>query len=215
MGFVLDPSADIFLSLKSGDENNGLSSPLTAREPPSLFSGNRPANQNEGVFEINVQASSRQLALASAVFKRVLFGNSPIEPWIIAGSRVTFFVEVQNIEAFVILLSIIHGNGQATPPTVGLSMLTSLAVLVDRYDLHETAEIFCLNWMRKLKKPAVETLTRDTIDRIFICWVFQESTLFKKLTRLAQRESVGRIDEQFKLHFTMPQNIVGTLQRLI
>lgn len=205
MGFVLDPSGDISLILKSGNDRRG------ARERRGLSSENRFATENDGIFEINVQASSEQLALASNFFKGVLFGNSPINALNLAISRVTFFVEAPNMEAFVMLLSIIHGNGQAIPRTVSLSMLTSLAVLVDRYDLHEIAGIFCVNWFYKLQKNAVETFTRDTVYRIFITWVFQESIPFQKSTRLAQRESVGRIDEQFRLHFKMPQKIVGML----
>jgi hypothetical protein len=76
-----------------------------------------------------VRVSSRHLVLASRTLK-LLLPNSPEWPLL-----------DDEPNAVLILLSVIHGRYRNVPRNVDLATLTEIAILVDKYDLHEAVSV--------------------------------------------------------------------------
>ncbi|KAK2873447.1 hypothetical protein FQN49_002370 [Arthroderma sp. PD_2] len=143
--------------------------------------------------EITMHVSSRHLILASPVFRVMLqhkFNESNV-------LRVTGSVEIplpdDDPDAFLIILNIIHGHLRQVPLEVDLHMLTQLAILVDKYELHERIEMFASFWFRNLKPTIPEHCIDNISSWICICWVFNESEEFKRVTRLVLRQGRGEL----------------------
>ena len=96
-----------------------------------------------------------------------------------------------DLDALRILLNMVHGHAYRLPHSVSFSTLANIAVLVDKYLLHEIAEVYCKSWIEwfslktevKLSKPELVYRWLD------ICWVFARKKDFQKVTRLIQRNS--------------------------
>jgi hypothetical protein len=109
-------------------------------------------------------------------------------------------------DAFLILLNIIHGHIRKVPLRVDLPTLTQLAILVDKYDVHEAVEMFSNIWFDNLKHEIPQTFTDDIPSWICICWVFAKPSEFKQTTRLALRQ--GR-DELQPDGLPIPSSVAG------
>lgn len=91
-------------------------------------------------------------------------------------------------DAFLILLNIIHGRIRKVPLQVDLQMLTQLAILVDKYEIHECVEMFTNFWFAHLQPTIPDKYTEDIPSWICISWVFGKHDEFKTATRLLLHE---------------------------
>jgi hypothetical protein len=153
-----------------------------------------------------MKASSRHLALASVVFRTLLRGNFREG----VALRTTGTAEIplpdDHPAAFLILLNIVHGHARTVPRQVDLRILTQIAILVDKYQFHEAAEMFTDSWFQSLKESIYQSPSDDLVAEICIYWVFGKSSEFQEVTRVAVRESTGKIDEK---RLPIPSSIVG------
>ncbi|WEW58714.1 hypothetical protein PRK78_004182 [Emydomyces testavorans] len=111
-------------------------------------------------------------------------------------------------DALLILLNIIHGHVRKVPLIVDLVTLTQLAILVDKYDIHEAVELFSNFWFENLKSTIPEKYTDDIPAWICISWVFNRSIEFKKTTRLALRQGRHSIPSA---DLPIPSSVVQTI----
>ena len=82
----------------------------------------------------------------------------------------------------MILLNIVHGLARRLPRHIDLSLLGDIAILVDKYGLHEVTEVYTGAYFRDLYGPE-SSLPSQLTDWIFVAWVFGMAVEFKQLTR--------------------------------
>ena len=81
------------------------------------------------------------MTLASSVFKAMLNGHFMEGRLLAEMGMVEVPLPDDDPTAFTILLDIIHGRGSRVPRKLNLTLLTDIAVLVDKYRLHEVVSI--------------------------------------------------------------------------
>ncbi|PGH31789.1 hypothetical protein GX50_05455 [[Emmonsia] crescens] len=138
--------------------------------------------------EVLVRASSRHLILASSVFRAMLQRKFSESNALHKTGSVEIPLPDDDPDAFLILLNIIHGHMRKVPTELDIVTYTQVAVLADKYDVHEAVEIFSNFWFEKLKATIPQTYTEDIPGWICICWVFNRPQEFKHVTRLALRQ---------------------------
>ncbi|KAG5294284.1 BTB domain-containing protein [Histoplasma ohiense] len=149
------------------------------------------ANDNDLITceqEVLIRASSRHLILASSVFRAMLQRKFSECNALQKNGSVEIRLPADDPDAFLILLNIIHGYMRRVPTEVDIDTYTQIAVLTDKYDVHEAVEIFTNSWFEKLKDAIPKTYTEDIPGWICICWIFNRPQEFKHVTRLALRQ---------------------------
>ena len=109
-------------------------------------------------------------------------------------------------DAFLIVLNLIHGHNRKVPREIDLPMLTEIAVIVDKYEVLEITEIMAEHWLQNLEKTVPLTLNEDLLSWMCISWVFKKADIFKKVTKIAQLESKGFLDEK---QLPIPESILS------
>jgi len=156
--------------------------------------------------KIRFRVSSRHLIIASRYFERRLKKCWPEGHTLHSQGYVEIPVTDCDPEAFLILLNIIHGHTRRVPRSLDVESLTKLAALVDYYECHEAVEVFSDMWIDRLKDNVAKSYSRDLIRWLCISWVFRKSEIFNNVTRIAQCESKGRIQQ---LGLPIPKHVIG------
>lgn len=94
-------------------------------------------------------------------------------------------------DALLILLDLIHCRFKKVPRKVDLETLTCIAFLVDKYELWEITEIVKDCWLSSIRENELAQLSDDLLSWMFIAEVFQENSIFLKLSSVAKMESKG------------------------
>lgn len=168
----------------SGTEINACGSNSLVED---LSSGDRPGTRR-GQVEVEMLVSGKHLELASPVFQKMLAGHYKEGKVDHQGLRRLTATD-WDPEAFGIILNIIHGRHRHVPRSVGVEMLTKLAIIVDYYGCHESIDIYIDIWVRNLEQEIPTVYGRDSILWIFISGVLSRSDLFHSMTRLALQHS--------------------------
>jgi hypothetical protein len=82
--------------------------------------------------------SSKHLSLASSVFRRLLKSSLWEGEVFRANGTVTLSLLDDNVTAFSLIMKIVHVQNSQIPAIISESLLTSVAILVDKYDFHES-----------------------------------------------------------------------------
>ncbi|KAK2736672.1 hypothetical protein FQN57_000609 [Myotisia sp. PD_48] len=138
--------------------------------------------------EVIIHVSSRHLILASPVFRAMLQRKFTESNTLLATGQVNVPLPDDDPDAFLILLNIIHGHLRQVPLDVDLAMLTQLAILVDKYRIHECVVMFSNFWFDRIKSTIPETYTDEIPAWICVSWVFSKPVQFKQATQLALRQ---------------------------
>lgn len=184
-----------------------------------------------GPTPIRMLVSSKHLFLASPVFENLLRSHSLLSPETSNSgtpssaashsssnsnaSTNPFFVPRElelpddDPEAFAILLGILHNKLKQTPKVVNLAQLGAIAILVDKYALHEAVGFVSDTWIRGLRGEIPRSITAEFRPWLFISWVFGLEREFTELTQIAQRKSTRNLGE-WKSKFAIPLRIFGT-----
>ena len=140
-----------------------------------------PEPQHE---EFEAVVSSRHLALSSRVF-RVMFCGAYLEKILPSDSPPKRVVlPDDDPDAFLVLLAIIHGRNRRVPRRVSKSQLIEIAILVDKYELHEVCELFTDMWFADVYGVHWDNPPLPT-EWIYLSYVFGKADEFKQATRLA------------------------------
>jgi hypothetical protein len=175
--------------------------------------GHEPNNENSGDDRaetdtpMKFRVSSRHLVLASPVFKAML-GKEWMESKAHADGY--FYIEGEDwsVEAFLILMNIIHGHNRKVPRIVDLTLLTEVAVIVDYYELYEATEVFSRIWMEHLRKSVPTTYCQDFTLWVCVSQIFGDEKIFDAATRVAVRHIPG---EMKTLELPILESIKGRL----
>ena len=155
---------------------------------------------------IRIRVSSKHLTLASPVFRRMLSANYKEGLHLCSQGHAELPLPDDNPAAFLVILHLIHGQIRKVPRQIGLSMLTEMAVLVDKYELLESVEMLLDPWLQNLKSTIPLTLNNDLLPWICISWVFKKPEIYKKVTKIAQAESEGLLGEN---QLPIPESVLS------
>lgn len=143
---------------------------------------------------VRIRVSSKHLTLASPVFRTMFKVIYKEGLNLHSQGHAELPLPDDNPAAFLIILHLIHGQIRKVPRKIDLWMLTELAILVDKYELLETVEMWLDYWLQDLESTIPLTLNNDLLPWICISWVFRKSAILKKVTKIAQTESQGLLE---------------------
>ena len=117
--------------------------------------------------------------------------------------------------AFSILMHIVHGK-PGVPRQVRLPLLTTLSLLVDKYQLSKVVARYSGLWIDGLKRDIPQVITPDLFHWLSISWVFRSPDEFNHVTQLLERESNGldidTYSEELNEYLPIPQIITGKFE---
>jgi hypothetical protein len=116
--------------------------------------------------------------------------------------------------AFGILMKILHAQNHLVPKTVDLPLLANLAILVDKYRLHNATGVWAETWVAKLRESNPQRLEENLVLWICIAWVFRQSTEFNTVISVAAKLPVdhfSRISSNVPCFpdLPLPPNMIG------
>ncbi|KAJ8067205.1 hypothetical protein OCU04_004570 [Sclerotinia nivalis] len=220
MVVTYDPDGDLVLVLTQEaeleDTDEGETSGESREpepEPRDYLEKNVLTNEATAVREeVHMLVSSKHMSLASPVFKAMLQGNNFKEGRELASTgKVEISLPDDDPDAFAILMCIIHGRTRSVPREIDLDLLSRISTLVDKYQLHEVVEIMSDRWISQLEFELPEEFTNDLLPWLSISWVFEKPSIFKEITRIAERQSKGRIGED-RDDIPIPDRVLDAIQ---
>jgi hypothetical protein len=145
--------------------------------------------------EVHCVVSSRHLMLASRYFLEILSGNFPQALTLRRHGHVTIPLQ-DDLDSMIILLNVIHGAGRKVPRQVDLGILSQLAILVSKFEMLSTVEFFSDTWIDNLQRGGLPRAYNESVlPLVFVFWVFDRPDEFRGMTRLAQRESTEKLED--------------------
>lgn len=157
--------------------------------------------------EVRFRLSSRHLILASPYFRAMLTG-----PWeensSRSGSMYTINASDWDEEALIILVDIIHGQGEKIPRSMSLEFLAKIAVLVDYYKCHKIVKFYSDTWIKAILDGTdlPQKYSRDLVLWLFISCVFSQHETFYTLTLFALWQTRGPVRT---LGLPFPDGLIG------
>ncbi|EAW19911.1 uncharacterized protein NFIA_095310 [Aspergillus fischeri NRRL 181] len=141
---------------------------------------------------VRIKVSSKHLSLASPVFEKMFHGLWK-ETQGLRGGPIDMEMDWQNMDAMLILMNAIHGNGPDVPREVGIEMLKEISILVDYYDCHKAIHLALDLWIRPLLAQMAKEFCDEILSWIWISWVFRLNDPFRSATRCVVAQSKGPI----------------------
>ena len=181
------------LSRKTGQDNT----------PPHSDAVSEPLEGTERVV-MRIQASTIHLIPASDYFATMFTSHWKETTALGSGKPCILTVREWDLDAFVILMNIIHGHNDEVPRCIKLEMLAKIAVLVDYYKCLPTVKPFWLTWAPKLPIPAC--YSRDLILWLWASWAFCEEDKFRTVSTIVVETSRGPIRT---LGLPIPESVIS------
>lgn len=104
-----------------------------------------------------------------------------------------------------------HHRIKKVPRLVSLVRLTALTILVDKYQMQESVEVFSDMWIDGLKGrkgDVPESLTQDVLPWLCISWVFQKEKPFQEVTKILMHEGDEDIGGEELQELPIPELII-------
>lgn len=103
-----------------------------------------------------------------------------------------------DLRPLLALLNIIHGRNRCVPREVDLCFLSQIVFLIDKYELHEVAEILTGAWFEHLRSTLPEKLEQDLDSWLLVCYELRKLDEFERLTMIAITETRSDLEIQNK-----------------
>ena len=155
-----------------------------------------------------MRVSSKHLSLASPVFKAMFSTSFREGASLKSAGSVEISLPEDDVLALSILLRLIHGQATDVPRQVDLILLTKIAVLVDKYQLHKVTVIASDIWITNLGSIP-ESFGEDMYRWLCISWVFKQRGLFDTATLQAQLGSTNPLESDPPLALPIPDAIIS------
>lgn len=186
-----------FMPVEEQDEDEDMSGVSIKAEDGGASSGEAEEKWKGSGF-VDLRVSSKHLTLVSPVLKRL-----------IADSPEYLELPDDDLEAFKILLNIIHGRVRQVPLKVNLDMLRNIAMIVEKYQMVEVVELYVKIWVKELPYPSADDFENDLLRWICVCWIFKLPVEFKRITRIAVWDTSSKIEVPVDESFSFPHRILG------
>jgi hypothetical protein len=168
-----------------------------------------PDHDKEADLHVQIQVSARHLALGSPVFDRMLHGNWKEGREFKEKGSIVLVVDSWDVDAFLVVLYILHSQLLRLPRKVTIEQLAKIAVIADYYDC-QSVRFFGSLWVRCLprKPPASPFHFRNIMLGLWISYFFRHALTFSAYSRAAIEQSDCFISS---LGLPIPATIIGEL----
>ncbi|PQE27472.1 Nuclear pore protein [Rutstroemia sp. NJR-2017a BVV2] len=214
---TLDPDGDLVLMLDPVEEVPKLeqeSQSVTSEEQSDTPTSDIAEPIIKTVYKTCLVVSSKHMCLASPVFKAMLQGEFREGKELREMKQLDLPLPDDDTEAMKILVYIIHCKHKLVPLKVDLTLLTNIALLVDKYRLHEVLGIMVPIWKKHLEADSLKKF-RSVIRWICIAWVFDLHEEFRKATQIMQEQSdlsVSNWMRKESLHLPIPDHVLAKIE---
>ncbi|KAL4753693.1 hypothetical protein BDW72DRAFT_168407 [Aspergillus terricola var. indicus] len=166
-----------------------------------------PDHDKEADSHVQIQVSARHLALGSPVFDRMLHGNWKEGREFKEKGSIVLVVDSWDVDAFLVVLYILHSQLLKLPRKVTIEQLAKIAVIADYYDC-QSVRFFGSLWVRCLprKPPASPFHFRDIMLGLWSSYFFRHALTFSAYSRAAIEQSDYFISS---LGLPIPATIIG------
>jgi hypothetical protein len=162
--------------------------------------------------------SSRHLTLASSVFAAMLRPDSFREGAELRSSgAVKIELHDDAAPALLTALTVVHAQLSRVPRSMALAEVADIALVVDKYGLHDTLCLHGDMWLDKLaqQNPLPSSASADEfMPWLCAAWVFRRQDEFRALTQVAQQQWDGPLgtgaQPAARGGFPVPLSILGT-----
>lgn len=182
-----------------------LAPPNTSAREDSENAGNQSTNSRSAErlridtsseqIEVRMLVSKKHLMLTSSYFEKMFNG-----PFAEAEANAQGLRQVKasdwDLEAFSILMNIVHGHHRRVPSSLTLETLAKLVLIVDYYEFHETINIYLDHWLTHFEHGLPQKYGRDSMLLLLIVCVIPRKVVFGSMTYLALHYSTGLIKVQ-------------------
>ena len=163
---------------------------------------------------VHMLVSSKHMMLASPVFKAMLQASTFKEGQTLsAAGKVEVPLPEDDPNAFEVVLNIIHGRNKLVPRVLSLEMLTSVSLLVDKYQMAEAVQCFSDTWIGALIEDLPEVypskMPGSVLRWLQISWVFENNEVFTKMTELLERGCHAYLRKVVDKRLLIPDPIFG------
>ncbi|KAL6233019.1 hypothetical protein BDW75DRAFT_232314 [Aspergillus navahoensis] len=147
-------------------------------------------HDEETESHVQIQVSARHLALGSPVFDKMLHGNWKEGREFKEKGSIVLVVDSWDVDAFLVVLYILHSQLLKLPRRVSIEQLAKIAVIADYYDC-QSVRFFGSLWILCLprKPPASPLDFRDIMLGLWISYYFRHALTFSAYSRAAIEQS--------------------------
>ena len=157
------------------------------------------------VSPARVLVSPNHLALASPVFSRLFQVGFKEGTELSKTKSLELPLPDDDSDALLILLEIFHGRYRQVPRQVSLDQLAAIAILVDKYDCLESAELFFPHWRASVAPDLPVIVDHSFMRWLCVAYVFRLEE-FRALTATAQKCSDGPLSAE---NLVIPYGVLG------
>lgn len=168
-----------------------------------------PSSPAPGVPVFSIKVSAKHMMLASPVFKIMLTGDWKERQTYRETGAVEVTADGWDLEAFLILLRLIHGYNYEVQRKVSLEMLAKVAIIADFYGCKEILHIMGEIWVSSLDEEIPAKYCRDLLLWVWISWFFELPALFEESTSRAMMTAEAWIKGW---GLPIPKNVLGKLE---
>ncbi|KAL6914965.1 hypothetical protein FSST1_012725 [Fusarium sambucinum] len=189
----------------------------------------QPCKDDGEPNEIQFRVSTRNLCLVSSVFRAMIEGQYK-ESQPNSQGLLELSASEWNVEAFVILLNIMHGHHRQVTKAPGLELIAHIGILVDYYDCLEVVEIFYERWTQwhpdlnkhnypelslALPSIAAQTFGPDETVLLFTALVFKNHVQARGLFGLAIFNTEGPLETDLAIPSRVLELIEQERERIV
>lgn len=200
---VFDPLGDVILILKDNSKLCSLESPdggLGANDEDA----DEAQDEEELPGDVRMQVSSKHISHASPVFKAMLGSGFKEGTALQTDGNVEIALPDDDPKSFAVLMCIVHHCNRRVPKSLSLLELSKMAVLVDKYLVHEAVEVFSDIWIDRLRESLPTRCSDELMHWLCISWVFEQPKEFEAVTRIAQRDGTHNFEQPLMLFRSLP-----------
>lgn len=143
--------------------------------------------------ELRLKASLKHITAASPYAKRILKRVADSSSACYTDGLLHWEPEVVDLQAYKIVMEIIHGRTRCVPRSVDLGMLAKISVIVEELECYEPVEVFSDMWIRHFETSIPGHYCRDLVLWILIAFVFHKVAIFQSITCIAILQCKGPI----------------------
>ncbi|KAI9882231.1 MAG: hypothetical protein M1823_006025 [Watsoniomyces obsoletus] len=167
------------------------------------------SDELEVTVDVEVLVSSKHLSLASPVFKAMLRGSFRESVKLANTKEVEVRLPDDDADIMLLMLKVIHHHWRSASRSIDFVTIKNVALMVDKYAVKETAAAGFYIWLNVLEPPEPKSFDSTVAAWLFIYWTAIRPLGFRRLTRLAERESRGRLMQEGEEQFPLPDAICG------
>ncbi|TGO38694.1 hypothetical protein BHYA_0069g00130 [Botrytis hyacinthi] len=220
---AIDPDGDLILLLElmpvhKSDESSSQPqinfSNANVLNPEAANSPVETQNECTQLHRCKIMVSSKHMSFASPVFKAMLTGDFKEAVEVREKGRTEIPLPDDDACAMIIVVNIMHGRFKSVPKYLNLVMFSKIAILVDKYQCHESTEFAAKIWTANHRPLSWSRSWYNTACLLCVAWVFGIDDEFIKATEKIIRESgvsLGAILTENNLTLPIPERVINKI----